>query len=322
MCAPRWKVGFISSAYFLGWCATLLWVPLLADKLGRRYIFIFGVVFDLLMYTGILITGNLNVMIALTFFEGMSASCTQTAGWVYMMELLPLHRQAIIAAIYASWDSSITYLLVTIYFVYVSNHWFPLTFFGYVLQAICACLVWLLPESPKLLVELNRFDEAERALRRIAWFGGTEFDPMSLNDINNGARQSIRAVADENALMNKVDSVLSIRNSKIKTSGIYDDEVKVPAPPIMYFLKQRTIFTNLMVLLIIWVGTVYNSYLITYLLNTLGQVYVNYVCSSFSALIAYSMGGFIFLKVGLKLSIGGSALLAFIGGVLILAIGL
>ena len=93
ICAPRWKIGFISSAYFVGWCVTLLWLPLLSDKFGtRRYIFIAGTILDLGMYTGILITTNLNVMITLAFFEGLFASCTQTVGWVYIMELLPVRR--------------------------------------------------------------------------------------------------------------------------------------------------------------------------------------------------------------------------------------
>ena len=93
ICAPRWKVGFISSAYFIGWCGTLLWLPLLSDKLGtRRWIFIAGTVLDLAMYTGIMATHSLNVMITLAFLEGLFASCTQTVGWVYMMELLPPRR--------------------------------------------------------------------------------------------------------------------------------------------------------------------------------------------------------------------------------------
>ena len=93
ICKPRWKIGFISSAYFIGWCGTLLWLPLLSDRLGtRRYFFIAGAVLDLAMYTGILLTHDLNVMITLAFFEGLFASCTQTVGWVYMMELLPPHR--------------------------------------------------------------------------------------------------------------------------------------------------------------------------------------------------------------------------------------
>ena len=73
-CTPLWKIGFISSAYFIGWCITLLWFPVLADKYGRRTIFIGGAILDLAMYTGIMITSNIDVMITLCFFEGLFAS--------------------------------------------------------------------------------------------------------------------------------------------------------------------------------------------------------------------------------------------------------
>ena len=107
------------------------------------------------------------------------------------MELLPLHRQSLFTSIYSGYDTCLTYLIATIYFRFISNDWFYLALFGYVLQIVSVCVVWFLPESPKLLVELNRLDEAEAAMIRIAWFGGKTFDPMELNDINNGHRTTL-----------------------------------------------------------------------------------------------------------------------------------
>ena len=50
---------------------------------------------------------------------------------------------------------------------------------------------------------------------------------------------------------------------------MYEDDKEVEAPPVSFFLSQRPILINLLALLVIWLGTAYNSYLITYLLNTL-----------------------------------------------------
>ena len=76
VCAPKWKLGLLSSAYFIGYCITLLWFPVLADRYGRRPIFIAGAIMDLILYTGIMYTSNANVMIALSFTEGLLASCS------------------------------------------------------------------------------------------------------------------------------------------------------------------------------------------------------------------------------------------------------
>ena len=79
----------IGASLFLGWCVTLLWVPALADKNGRKKIFWFGMFCDLMLYTGLLITSSLGVMIALYFCFGMVCSIRIQIGYVYLMEMLP-----------------------------------------------------------------------------------------------------------------------------------------------------------------------------------------------------------------------------------------
>ena len=111
MCVPRWEVGLISSAYFIGYAVTLLWLPLLADKYGRRKFFIAGAIIDLLFYTLIMLTRSVHMMIAISFLEGLAASCTQAVGYVYIMELLPQSRVATFTAIYSSYDNCFTYLV-------------------------------------------------------------------------------------------------------------------------------------------------------------------------------------------------------------------
>ena len=52
VCTPKNKVGLIGSVYFAGWSTTILFVPMLADKIGRKLIF-FGSVF----ITGVAMVG-------------------------------------------------------------------------------------------------------------------------------------------------------------------------------------------------------------------------------------------------------------------------
>ena len=36
VCEPDWKIALIGSAFFVGWVITLLWVPRISDKHGRK----------------------------------------------------------------------------------------------------------------------------------------------------------------------------------------------------------------------------------------------------------------------------------------------
>ena len=110
--------------------------------------------------------------------------------------------------------------------------------------------MWFLPESPKFLLELNRLDDAEAAMIRIAWFNGDSFDPFELSELNTGVRSPL--ASSRRGRRDSYDSVLkhsnrqSARSTGIlstvgKTSGLYEDDVEVEAPPVSFFLKQRPI---------------------------------------------------------------------------------
>ena len=36
VCEPDWKIALIGSAFFVGWVSTLLWIPSISDKRGRK----------------------------------------------------------------------------------------------------------------------------------------------------------------------------------------------------------------------------------------------------------------------------------------------
>ena len=110
--------------------------------------------------------------------------------------------------------------------------------------------------------------------------------------------------------------------TKSKTSGLYQDEQAADSPPLWFYLKQKAIMVNLCAMLFIWIATCFNSYLISYLLNYLGQVYVNYVLTSLTALVGYSIGGLMFVKMGLKKSMGSCFIISIFGGVTSLIYGI
>lgn len=89
MCAPSWKQALLGTALFVGWASTLLWLPRFGDMYGRKWIFAFGMTLNLLMYTIMMVTTDMNTMIISIFIQGALNSIRCNIGFMYFLELLP-----------------------------------------------------------------------------------------------------------------------------------------------------------------------------------------------------------------------------------------
>ena len=89
MCTDKAQVSSIASAFFIGNAFTVLWLPRLSDKSGRKLFYGGGVIFDFILFSAIFFINNIYAMIGLMFCFGASNVLRTQIGWVYMMELSP-----------------------------------------------------------------------------------------------------------------------------------------------------------------------------------------------------------------------------------------
>ena len=101
-----------------------------------------------------------------------------------------------------------------------------------------------------------------------------------------------------------------------------EQEKTIETPPAMHFIRQRTIFLNMVIMALIWLTSGFDYFLIMFLVNTFSRVYVTAVASSVSELIAYPVSGVIYSYFGAKKTLAASFSLSFVGGILILLFGL
>ena len=145
--------------YFIGWCSTMCFIPRLADKYGRKKVYIAGITTQLILYTAIFFISNLNLMMLTIFLFGMTLPTTYNVGFIYLLEFFPTKKHTSIGLMYAVTDAFI-YPLGVFYFWAISSHWAPFTAIGYVLCLYATIAVWWLPESPRVLIDLCRVEEA------------------------------------------------------------------------------------------------------------------------------------------------------------------
>ena len=130
-CQPVWKVGFIASCFFIGWCC-MYWLPKYADRFGRRSFFILICLANTILYTLLMIGNSMYLMMLVLFGFGLVTSGRAVVGWMYMMELIPLNDADLFGTVFQGINSSI-YTVATLYFWFFCKDWWYFTSIGYIL---------------------------------------------------------------------------------------------------------------------------------------------------------------------------------------------
>ena len=89
----------------------------------------------------------------------------------------------------------------------------------------------------------------------------------------------------------------------------------------MYFLRQTDLRFNLGIMMVIWMVTLYNYTLIQFLVNTFESIYPSAIASSISDIIGYLIGGWLFYKLGIRVSLGVSFCVSIVGAILVTLVG-
>ena len=72
-------------------------------------------------------------------------------------------------------------------------------------------------------------------------------------------------------------------------------ETKVKeSPPLMYWLKQRVVYVNLIAMAITWTSVVFNFFMIGFMVNTLDQIYMSAIASNTADVISYFLAGLLY----------------------------
>ena len=121
--------------------------------------------------TVMLMTSSLDVMLACCFSMGLLTAQRVMVGYVYLVEMLPVKSATITVTSWFMFEGLVC-AFAPFYFWKISKNWVTLLYCGYSICIMSIVCTMILPESPKLLIELGRLDEAKKSLERIAKLNG------------------------------------------------------------------------------------------------------------------------------------------------------
>lgn len=169
MACVSWnKIGLLGSMYFVGWVISLIIISRLADKMGRRVLFLGSLVAQCITFVAVIFCTSLNLMIALMFISGLITGIRMSLGYVYMMEFCAESNQTVVGTVHLIIECMIA-LGASFYFQVISKHWVWFVVFGLVGELFGLVMTILyIPESPKFLLMQCRFTEARHVLNQVA----------------------------------------------------------------------------------------------------------------------------------------------------------
>jgi MFS family permease len=144
--------------YFAGWTATILFVPLIADKIGRKWIFFFSVFFTWVAIGVFFLSKNITTTISMMFLAGAMNSGRVMVGFIFATEFLVPKWQIIFGTAFNFIDCT-TGVIITLYFDFVNRHYLYIASVGFVMTtcSVVLSLFWL-RESPLWQLEMGKVD--------------------------------------------------------------------------------------------------------------------------------------------------------------------
>ena len=156
-CVSSEAIGFLGSSFIAGCFVGSFILPRLADIVGRKPIFIAGLVIYLGVVVGLLVCKNIGFAYFLLFMGGVAETGRYYVAFVYLIEFMPDRYQNKAGLwIFAVFGFVMTYIALQFWFII--KYWQINAVWALVLAlaSLVLTLLWM-PESPRFLYSRKRF---------------------------------------------------------------------------------------------------------------------------------------------------------------------
>jgi MFS transporter, putative metabolite:H+ symporter len=138
--------------YFAGWVTTLIFLPAISDRKGRKW---FAFVFTLIQFAIFIFLYFTHSLIVCMYLIGFGLTGKVTILYVYITEFLPASKRNLYATLLNCFDGG-TMIWSSLYFAYIP-YWKPFFIFVLAIHVVIIINLLFIPESPIVLYENERY---------------------------------------------------------------------------------------------------------------------------------------------------------------------
>jgi MFS family permease len=168
LCEPKWRIGLIGSLYFTGVVSTILLIPWLTDKFGRRWIVIICYTILIIAAIGLMLASDITTLYILVFIIGATFGGRIIGGLNWLVEWQQARKKELVVFI-KMMTVTAWIILMTAIFQFGTKHWLIVAAIFITLCVIGTIYVVIsVPESSEYLHGKERYDEAREGLIDVA----------------------------------------------------------------------------------------------------------------------------------------------------------
>ena len=158
--------------YLVGVIASLLLVPLAADKCGRKLPFSLTIIVSLFSQAGMIWSHALLETYAYEFLLGLTFGGRIIVGFSYVLEYCPPEFHEYITVMVLVTESVGT-ICIALWYRYVDHAWLNVHIVLFVFSCLTGLFyIFFVPESPKWCMANGKYGRARESIKYIAAFNG------------------------------------------------------------------------------------------------------------------------------------------------------
>lgn len=298
-CLPKNYIGTIAAITFLGAAFGSIAMPFSGDLFGRWNASQFLCLINLA-----LVADTIGLVQVACFWIGFLTLVRYANMYLLFVELMDEKYSGYATAIFMCGDSAMGFYLV-LYLRFFNKDVYSILSLSITLSITSFFLYYLIPESPKWLVSVGRYNEARASLKHIAKMNGCD-----QNLVDKPFKEEVHSEDNKLSTASEIDEVESL--SVITTQEESNNSRQY------CFFSTKTMMINFWILALMWTSSDINFYTINFYMPYVpGDVFLNTTYSITSEIIANLASGVIFNVLGVKYSFVTGYVLASIGSLLI-----
>ena len=289
-CITKLEIGLMGTSMFVGYTASSIVLPRLADIYGRKVIFRGFFIMHSLGVGLIMFIPNYIAIYFGLFLVGSASTLRSAIGYVYSLEFIETSKQNIASSIMKTIDVTIPIWLSLLY-MYTSNEWRHYYLASFVIGLMVWASSFLIPESPGFLIAQNRFDEAKNVISQISRVNG---------------KKAPHIIGKQYMFQQEIEILNSSKfdEDNNNNEALKKEAEKALQKSISQHLKNPRTFRNIIILSGSWLTATFSYYMINFYIKYLpGSIYYNTIFCGIADTIGYFLTGILFQYVGAKASL-------------------